>query len=48
MDEFNLSSIDVNSKRSNRNIREVELRRSIEEHMERKRLMAEFGDVIDL
>lgn len=48
MDEFNLSSIDVSSKRSNRNLREVELRRSIEDHMERKRFMAEFGDLIDL
>ena len=48
MDDFNLSSVDLNAKRAPRNIKDVELRRSIEEHMERKRLLAEFGDVIDL
>ncbi len=48
MEDFALSSIDTGSNRSKRNIKEVELRRSIEEHMERKRLRSEFGDIIDL
>ena len=48
MEDFALSSIDTKSKRSNRNIKEVELRRSIEDHMEKRRLRSEFGDIIDL
>ena len=35
-------------KRSHTDLNEVELRRSIEEHMEKQRLRAEFGDVIDM
>lgn len=38
------SSKQINSKDYN----EVELRRLLEEHLEMKRLKAEFGDIIDL
>lgn len=36
------------SKRTHKDLNEVELRRNIEEHMENQRLRAEFGDIMDL
>lgn len=48
VDDFSVTSVDVSSKRGQRNMKEVELRRSIEEHVERKRFLAEFGEIMDL
>lgn len=48
MEDCALSSTDTKSKRSTRNNKEVEVRRSIEDHMERRRVRSELGDIMDL
>lgn len=47
MDDLRVSNRGGN-KRSHMDLNEVELRRSIEDHIEKQRLRAEFGDVIDM
>ena len=47
MDNF-MASAHNSANKHNKDLSDVELRRLLEEHLERKRLKAEFGDIIDM